>query len=207
LDDELEAYNVPGYHLHETRVTEQSINWKIAIDTFLEPYHFGLLHRNSIGPLFFHDMCLVDEYGPHLREVLPRKSVDALRGRPHGKWNLPEHSAIVYVLFPNTVWVMQIDHVELWRIYPHPDDPAKCTLTMDFLVPEPVTTDKAREHWQKNMDLLMKTVLEEDFPTGVTIQEGLSSGAQTHVTFGRNEPALAHFENTVAAHLAAWAAE
>ena len=72
-------------------------------------------------------------------------------------------------------------------------------MTMDFLTPEPVVTDKAREHWRKNLDILMLTVLDEDFPTGVTIQQGLDSGAQSHVTFGRNEPALAMFELAVAA--------
>ncbi|NKC13681.1 MAG: Rieske 2Fe-2S domain-containing protein [Gammaproteobacteria bacterium] len=207
LDSELAAYELPAYHLYETRIIEQPFNWKIAIDTFLEPYHFGLLHRNSIAPLFIHDMCLVDNFGPHIREVFPRKSVELLRDRPHSEWNLPEHSAIVYVLFPNTVWVMQIDHVELWRIYPDANDPARCSMTMDFLIPEPAASDEAREHWRKNMDLLMMTVLDEDFPTGATIQQGLASGAQTHLTFGRNEPALAYFENTVAAHVRAEVAE
>ena len=42
---------------------------------------------------------------------------------------------------------------------------------------------------------------DEDFPTGEGIQFGFLSGAQSHVTYGRNEPALAHFENTVTVSL------
>ena len=132
-----------------------------------------------------------------------RKSIADLRGVPSAEWDILPHSALVYVLFPNTVLVVQIDHVELWRIYPHPTDPGQCQMTMDFLTPEPVESESAREHWRKNMDLLMLTVMEEDFPTGATIQQGLDSGAQTHVTFGRNEPALAAFELTVAEQVGA----
>ena len=43
----------------------------------------------------------------------------------------------------------------------------------------------------------------EDFPTGETIQFGFASGAQDHVTYGRNEPSLAHFETAVSQALAA----
>jgi phenylpropionate dioxygenase-like ring-hydroxylating dioxygenase large terminal subunit len=198
LDAEIGNFNIGDYHFYERRVIEQPFNWKIAIDTFLEPYHFGVLHRNSIGPLFFHDLCIAHQYGPHLREIMPRKSIDNLREHPREEWDLLPHSVLVYVLFPGTIVVVQIDHVELWRFYPDPTNPAQCTMTMDFLVPDPVETDEEREHWRKNMELLMMTVMDEDFPTGVTIQRGLKSGAQTHVTFGRNEAALAMFELTVA---------
>jgi hypothetical protein len=47
------------------------------------------------------------------------------------------------------------------------------------------------------MDLLIRTVDEEDFPVCLDIQRGLGSGAQTHITFGRNEPALAHYHRNI----------
>jgi len=37
----------------------------------------------------------------------------------------------------------------------------------------------------------------EDFPVGEGIQAGFASKAQTEMVFGRNEPALAHFERSV----------
>jgi phenylpropionate dioxygenase-like ring-hydroxylating dioxygenase large terminal subunit len=197
FDGDFAGYGLPESHFLEQHVIEQPLNWKIAIDTFLEPYHFGVLHRNSIAPLFIHDCCLVDQSGHHIREILPRKTTAELPELPKAQWDLPDQSAMVYVLFPNTIWVMQKDHIELWRIYPHPTDTSQCVMTMDFMTPEPVTSEKARIHWKKNIDILMKTVLDEDFPTGAGIQSGLRSGAQTHVTFGRNEPALALFEKSI----------
>lgn len=37
---------------------------------------------------------------------------------------------------------------------------------------------------------------DEDYATAATCQRGAKSGAQTHVTFGRNEPALHHYHST-----------
>ena len=204
FDDDLAGFGLADNHFLQQEITKQPFNWKVGIDTFLESYHFGVLHRNSIGPLFLHDICVVDFDGPHIREVFPRKSTLELPNIPREQWDLPDYSAMVYILYPNTAFVMQRDHIELWRIYPDATDSGQCTLTMDFMTPDPVVTDKARVHWKKNVDILMKTVLEEDFPAGAGIQAGLRSGAQTHFTFGRNEPALAFFEQTVAADT--WAA-
>ena len=40
-------------------------------------------------------------------------------------------------------------------------------------------------------------VLIEDFRLGEGIQRGFRSGAQDHVTYGRNEPALIHFHRSL----------
>ena len=43
------------------------------------------------------------------------------------------------------------------------------------------------------MQLVLDVVTGEDFPAGRSIQLGLTSGAQTHTVFGRNEPAMIHY--------------
>ena len=72
---------------------------------------------------------------------------------------------------------------------------------LDFFVPEPATSESARDHWDRNLVLVTGVVSEEDFPTGEGIQFGFLSRAQSHMTYGRNEPALAHFEQAVTAAL------
>ena len=202
LGPELASYRLADYHHYETRVLRQRMNWKLVIDTFLEPYHFPVLHRDTVAPIFFPNLCLFHPFGPNLRETLPRQSIVELRGRPESEWDLVEHSAIVYVLFPNTVFVMQGDHVETWRVYPANGRVDECVMYLDFYTPEPAESDSARRHWDRNMDLAVRTVVEEDFPTGEGIQAGFAAGAQDHVTYGRNEPALAHYERMVAAAVA-----
>ncbi|MBT3533427.1 MAG: Rieske 2Fe-2S domain-containing protein [Rhodospirillaceae bacterium] len=197
LGPELANYGLGGYHHHETRVLQRKLNWKIVIDTFLEPYHFGVLHANTVGPIFFPNLCLFEGFGPHLRETLPRRSIEDLRNLPEADWDLIPHTALVYVLFPNTVLVMQIDHVETWRVFPVGNKVDECIMYLDFFVPEPALTDSAKLHWDRNMDLTIRTVDEEDFPIGEGIQAGFASAAQTKMIFGRNEPALAHFERAI----------
>jgi phenylpropionate dioxygenase-like ring-hydroxylating dioxygenase large terminal subunit len=195
----LASYGFENYHHFESREISCRMNWKSIIDTFLEPYHFAVLHKTTVAPLLHANLCLMDAFGRNLRETLPRRSIADLRDLPEAEWNLIDHSAMVYVLFPNTVFVMQRDHAEVWRCFPVDDDPGKSRVLLDFYIPEPATSEKARRHWERNMDLTVRTVLEEDFPIGEGAHKGYAAGAQKIVVYGKNEPALAHFQRAVAA--------
>ena len=197
LGPELRSYNVANYHHYASRALYLKMNWKLVIDTFLEPYHFGVLHKNSISPIFFSNLCLFHAFGPHLRVTYPRRTIESLRSLPEAEWDLVTHTALVYVLFPNTVFVVQADHLEIWRVYPMDNAIDRSVIVLDFLIPEPVVSESARAHWESNLELVIRTVSDEDFPTGEGIQFGFGSGAQSHLTYGRNEPALAYFEQTV----------
>src|SRR5579859_5121587 len=48
-----------------------SCNWKYALDTYFENYHFAVLHRDSIGPHFANNVSLYDSWGLHHRIVFP----------------------------------------------------------------------------------------------------------------------------------------
>lgn len=201
LDAEFASYGFATYHHYESREIRRRMNWKLVIDTFLEPYHLGVLHRRTVGPLFVGNVCLFEAFGPHLREVLPRQSIETQRGAPEAEWDFIAHNTIVYVLFPNTVFVQQVDHAETWRVFPVDGRVDECVMVLDFYVPNPIDSDSARRHWERNMDLTIRTVCDEDFPVGEGIQRGILAGAQTHASYGRNEPALAHFEKAVTASI------
>ena len=196
LAPELASYGLEGYHHYETRILRQKMNWKLVIDTFLEPYHLACLHRNTVGSIFYGNLCLFEPFGDNLRETLPRRTITQLRELPEAEWDLITHTAIVYVLFPNTVFVMQADHVETWRAYPDEGRTDRCVMYLDFYIPEPVTSDKAKLHWDKNMDLTIRTVRGEDFPTSEGMQAGYAAQVQEAVVYGRNEPALAPSSTT-----------
>ena len=51
------------------------------------------------------------------------------------------------------------------------------------------------------MQLVLDVVTGEDFPAGRSIQGGLTSGAQTHTVFGRNEPGMIHYHRSMRAAL------
>ena len=70
-------------------------------------------------------------------------------------------------------------------------------MLLDFYIPEPVETEKAGRYWKKNMDMTVRTVLEEDFPVGEAAQKNLANGTLPHVIYGQNEPALAYFQRMI----------
>ena len=198
LGPELASYRFESYVHYAQRTLARRMNWKMVIDTFLEPYHFPALHSETVHPLFLPNLCLFDPFGPHLREIFPRRTITGLRARPESDWDLITHTAVIYVLFPSTVIVMQGDHAELWRIFPDADRTDASIIHLDFYIPEPAETDNARRHWDRNLDLVLRTVEEEDFPIGEGIQRGFLANPQAEVVYGRNEPALQHWQRTVA---------
>ncbi len=193
---DLSAFGLETYSHYETRVLRARLNWKLVIDTFLETYHLGVLHKNTIAPILHSNLATFDGMGRNLRMIGARRTIAGMRALPEREWDLVRHSALVYVLFPNTVFIMQGDHLETWRVYPGEGvDEAK--MHVSLYTPAPATTDKARAYWDRNMQLLMDTVEKEDFPLAADIQRDFRSGAQDAIVYGRHEPALTHFHRAV----------
>ena len=192
LSAEIAAYELSSWHHYETRRLDYAMNWKGVLDTFLEAYHFGKLHRRSIAPIFFDNLVLFNAFGRHLRMSAARRSLESVRGTELESADLLVHMAHVYVLFPNAILVRQGEQIETWRVYPG-TTPDTSRMVVSMFVPQPATTDSARRHWDNNMNLLMKTVLEEDFPVGASIQTNFHTSTQEQVVYGRNEPAIAYF--------------
>lgn len=201
LGDELAAFKLDTFQHYATRDLTRKMNWKLVVDTFLESYHFCVLHRDSICSIFYHNLATFDPYGEHLRLVSPRKTIETLPATAENDWRVLPHVVVIYVLFPNTVLVWQGAQVELWQIYPGAT-PDESHFRLTLYSPEPALTEKARKHWDKNLELVMHVVENEDFPVGEGIQQGMASKAQDHTVFGRNEPGLSHFHRTITAALA-----
>lgn len=197
LAPELASYGFEGYYPFETRTFVKQFNWKLAVDTFLESWHLTTLHRDTVAAIFHPTVNIYDEFGRNGRLTLPRRSILELRGASECTWDLLRHSAIIYRVFPNLLLAWQGDHLSVWRAFPVGNDPGACTIEATLFIPEPPTSEAAAGHWRRNLDLLMRTVDEEDFVICRGVQKGFSSGAQTHIMFGRNEPGLAHFHREV----------
>lgn len=197
LERDLAAYGLEGYLHYETRILRRQLNWKMVIDTFLETYHLQFLHPKTVSPILHSNLATFDAFGRNLRMIGARRTIEQLRATPQDQWNIIPLTAVIYVLFPNTAFIMQGDHLETWHVYPSGDGINESTMRVSFYTPEPANTEKARKYWNKNFDLLMATVEDEDFPMAEGIQRGFHSPAQEAIHFGRNEPALQHFHKFV----------
>jgi phenylpropionate dioxygenase-like ring-hydroxylating dioxygenase large terminal subunit len=191
----LAALELGKYALHSTDHVTPRINWKFAIDTFLESYHIGHLHRKTIAPYFVGNCGLFDKAGLHGRASFAKTSIETTRAQPEGERCFMPHVVSIYQLFPNTLLIWQMDHIEIWRAFPHRDDPGQCDVEMTIY--KPVDTTKPESYWEKNRDIAIRTVLDEDFPLGERMQIGFESGATGEVIYGRNEPSLVHFHLSI----------
>ncbi len=169
-------------------------NWKLAMDLFQENYHTRTTHTKTIWSLFLDNIAVFDHLAPHIRGIIPKRSVCELRGTDTAEWNLRAHSTLLYSVFPNTMVAVLVDHAAVFQVIPH--DVATSTLNFTLLVPKIPTSDHAKEAWGKSLELV-KAVVGEDSDRGEAIQSGLLSGANRHLTFGRFEQGLGWFHEAV----------
>ena len=201
LGPELASYELASWSFYDRRVIPETMNWKIIVDTFQESYHVGFLHRDSLGDVLHGNVSDFEAFGLNHRLTFPRKKLARLKAEPEENWDLMWNTTLVYSLFPNTLLIVQGDHVELARVFPCEGRVDRAVMELGLYVPKAPATDEERTHWDKNMQLVLDVVTGEDFPAGRSIQIGLTSGAQTHTVFGRNEPALIHYHQLLQAAL------
>jgi phenylpropionate dioxygenase-like ring-hydroxylating dioxygenase large terminal subunit len=200
-EEELAAYRLADAVPIETRAQEVPFNWKLVIDTFTEPYHIPWLHEASIAPHYWFDRWIYDAYGANGRFIGVRKSVEAELAKPAAaERRLLPHGTTQYLLMPNAVLCHQMDHVELWRVTPLAAD--RTRVATSVFAPRAPQSEKERARWVKNLDLLLHVTNSEDFPAMARIHENLASGAVPEVVYGKMEPALVHFHESVNALIA-----
>ena len=174
-------------------------NWKLVIETFLEGYHIKHLHKSTIGRLVESDGCVSRPLGPHGLFCVAMKSWQKIRELPSERRDFRKHVNIVLRLFPNTIVFWLHDHAEMYVAMPAGDDPGRCVVTQYMFSSGPQMPEAETAGWEKRWRLACATTREEDFLMAETMQRGFSSGAQNSIRFGRNEPALHDFHESLRA--------
>ncbi|WP_284619510.1 aromatic ring-hydroxylating oxygenase subunit alpha [Aquabacterium humicola] len=190
LADELDTMGFGTHAGFDPRTIERRCNWKLLADGSFEAYHFKVAHRATIAQMFADNVQIVDELGPHRRLFLVKASLDPTRPPAAEHFQPRQHGNLIYFFFPNTFFLVQVDHAQLSSVEPlAPETTRVHELT---LIPDPPATDKALGHWQRNVALYRAT-LAEDHALAESIQAGLASGANSALTFGRFEFAAVRF--------------
>lgn len=197
LGPELASFGFGTWSFYDKRVVPETMNWKILVDTFHEGYHIGFLHKDSLSSILHGNVTDFEAFGLNHRLTMPRKKIERLKEQPEESWDLMWNTTLIYSLFPNTILVVQGDHVEITRMFPVDGRVDRSVMDLALYVPNAPTTEEERAHWDKNMQLVLDVVTGEDFPAGRSMQIGLTSGAQTHTVYGRNEPAMIHYHQSM----------
>ena len=89
LADDMSHWGLSRQVYVESQVLEARTNWKLAVDTFGENYHFDVLHRETLAPDIKGNLQTHDVLGPNYRMVFARlpgfAEVDT-DASPIGEW-------------------------------------------------------------------------------------------------------------------------
>ncbi len=176
---------------------EVACNWKLAMDTFGETYHFPALHAETINLAFHGNVQCYDTYGRNHRMLLCKRDIETLRTLPEDDWSITTAALPVYWLFPNVQLMPFAEGLHLLRAYPDPHDPGRHVSRISwYLRPGPAADADARLALTGLSEGFGGIIRDEDYVVAASQQRTASSGAVDHVVFGRNEPALHHYHGT-----------
>jgi phenylpropionate dioxygenase-like ring-hydroxylating dioxygenase large terminal subunit len=196
--EEIVNYRIGATAHFETRTATRECNYKFIIDGFAEAYHIAALHKGTIAPYYYTAPALTDAFGPTVRMIGVRSSIDRELAKPAADRRLLPHGTTQYLIPPNIVLTHQVDHIQLWQVYPLPGSADRCRICFSLYWPKPIDAE-AEQKGRFNVDVLWKVTTEEDFPQSLAIHRNLASGAVPALVFGRNEPALIHYHQQIAA--------
>jgi phenylpropionate dioxygenase-like ring-hydroxylating dioxygenase large terminal subunit len=186
-------------------VLDSPINWKLAVDTFAENYHFATVHRQTFATIARSNCTVFDSYGPHHRLIFPLNAILELDlqsgGVPEQHWDPFHNMVVIYALFPNIVLSVTIANGELFRVYPG-DQPGRSITVHQNSTPLDLSEESVAAGAQAVFEYAHATVRDEDYKLVAGLQANLESGARDHLVFGRNEPGLQHRHITWAQALA-----
>ena len=196
LNELLIDYDFNKYQHFKSIKIYPKLNWKLAVDTFLELYHIDELHTKSLAPIIKNDLQLFDTYGKNIRVIGARHSAVKLNRVLKDQREFDTHTIQLRILFPNTILVCHPDHVEVWQILPK-NEVNECEVSFSLYTKETFSSKSAIRHWDNNFNLALNAVVKEDFPLGENVQKGFYAAPKRKIIFGKNEPALQHFHKQI----------
>jgi phenylpropionate dioxygenase-like ring-hydroxylating dioxygenase large terminal subunit len=201
LDADIAASGIGAAVVYRERVFDLPMNWKFVMDGFLDTYHLQFLHPKTVGPFFLTNVHTYDSWGRNSRLVVARRSIEGLKDADLESANVYDHVIGNFTIYPATVMATQPDHFEAWTVLPHPTRADSCRATLRFLVDKLPETDPEKRFRQRNWDVLLSAVLNEDWAVAQSIADSLPGGHVPETVYGRNEIAAQTFYRQVQADL------
>jgi phenylpropionate dioxygenase-like ring-hydroxylating dioxygenase large terminal subunit len=191
LAEELDSWGIGRWSPLGEKVLDSPINWKLAVDTFSENYHFATVHKETFATIARSNCTVFDSFGPHHRLIFPLNSILDLENLPEDQWDPFQNMVVIYALFPNIVLSVTIANGEVFRIYPG-NEPGRSVTVHQNSTPLDTSDESMAAGAQAVFDYAHATVRDEDYRLVAGLQANLESGARDHLLFGRNEPGLQH---------------
>jgi nitrite reductase/ring-hydroxylating ferredoxin subunit len=203
LGPELASWQLGNFVVSSDTTYDHAMNWKLAIDTFGETYHFNALHKDTLAADFYGNAQMYDTFERNHRMALCLRNIDSLRDVPEENWNILLAALPVYYIFPNIQLILGQGGPTLVRVYPDGNNPHQSHSQISFYMSPDLADlemdDERRERYENIQERMLgfaRVIEMEDYVVAASSHQGILSGAQEYLTFGRNEPALHHYHNT-----------
>ena len=176
-------------------------NWKFALDTYGEGYHFGMLHASTIGATHYSGICHYEPLGRHHRVGFPDKGYADLVGKPESEWPVNAYGAVHY-LYPNTIVFFGAVGVgsyftQVFRLFPDGVGKTRCQFAV--YAPFGIESEEHKAVCEMAYDATATVVQTEDYRVASHGYANLMTAPDDyHVVLGANEPALHGVHRTIA---------
>lgn len=176
-------------------------NWKFALDTYGEGYHFATLHASTIGQTHYNGICHLEPFGRHHRVGFPDRGYDAFAALPAAEWPAADYGG-VHFIFPNTVVffgavVPGSYFTQIFRLFPDGVGKTRCQFAV--YAPFGVDSEQHRAMCEAAYDATATVVQTEDYRVASHGYANLLTAPEDfRVVLGANEPALHNVHRHIA---------
>ena len=180
----------PYFHQSQTL----KCNWKLIVDGALEGYHFKIAHAKTIGPYFLDNLSVNTENSLHHSIIFPKRALKDFKEKPEAEWNLRHGANILIHIFPNTIILIEPDHIMAVTFCPLDEQTTRFKSFM--LLPKAPETEKETKYWDLNANIFWNAI-NEDNEMAVLQQKTFDCLDVVPMTTGSYEKLLVKFESLV----------
>lgn len=191
------AEHIAGWHFERNdfageRDLPTSANWKLALDTYGENYHFHVLHGRDFN---YKVVNCAHQWrwgadGEHWTLAWPSLSLEEFRTRPEADWgDIHAHFSMAHFIFPNTFIAIYPETCTVFQLYPGASVHEQIT-RFKLFGRLPDASEQERAVIAERLDLFARVVETEDYVMCAGASDNLRTGLLKELYFGRSEVAI-----------------
>ncbi len=179
-------------------------NWKFALDTYGEGYHFAALHKQTLAPYFRNDITVYDRFGPHHRVLFVARDLEAWLEQSEDDWGVDDALGGIHYIFPNTIlFAGSVSpgkrYYTTFRHFPG-ETPGETVTYKTIYAPGGVKSEAHRKEVEDAWDATAHVVRTEDYVVSAEGYRNLQHlPAGSSVIYGRQEISLQNVHKSLAA--------
>jgi phenylpropionate dioxygenase-like ring-hydroxylating dioxygenase large terminal subunit len=191
----LEGLNLDRCERVKAGVIPVAANWKYALDTYGECYHFAALHKVTLAPYFRNDVTVHDRWGRHQRVSFAQREWDKWPTTPESDWGLDPVPAGIHLMYPNVVLFAGSvspgkSYLTIFRHFPG-EAVGETRTHKTIYALGGVRDDAHRKEVEDAFDATAHVIITEDYVTAAEGWRNLTALPQgATVVYGRQELAL-----------------